>query len=95
MAVAMVLKFPGGTLGQCDEVIAKMGYEPGGAGAPHGLFHWVTATDDGIQITDVWDSKEAAERFAAKRIGPVTAEVGVPGPPEITLHEVHNYLTAG
>ena len=95
MAVAAVLKFPGGTLEQYDEVIAKMGFEPGGAGPPHGRFHWVTATEDGIQVTDVWDSKEAFEQFAAEQIGPITAEVGVPGPPEITFHEVHNYLTAG
>lgn len=95
MAVAAVLTFPGGTLDQYDEVVAKMGFEPGGAGAPHGLFHWVTGTDDGIQVTDVWDSKEAFEQFAAEQIGPITAEVGVPNPPEITFHEVHNYLTAG
>ncbi len=95
MAVAVVLKFAGGTIEQYDEVLAKMGLKPGGAGPPHALFHWVMATADGIQVTDVWDSKEAFEQFAAEQIGPLTAEVGIPGPPEITFHEVHNYLTAG
>ena len=28
-------------------------------------------------------------------IGPITAEAGIPGPPQITFREVHNYLTAG
>jgi hypothetical protein len=33
MAVAVVLEFPGGTTEQYDEVIAKMGFTPGGKGA--------------------------------------------------------------
>lgn len=49
----------------------------------------------GIEVTDVWDSKDAFEQFAAEQIGPITADVGIPGPPQITFHEVHNYLTAG
>jgi hypothetical protein len=95
MAVAVVLEFPGGTLDQYDEVIEKMGFEPGGGGAPGGLFHWVTETDDGIRVTDVWVDRETFERFAEENIGPITAEVGVPGPPQMTFYDVHNHLTAG
>jgi hypothetical protein len=39
MAVAVILEFPGGTLEQYDQVIDKMGFSPGGPGAPGGLFH--------------------------------------------------------
>jgi len=95
MAIAVQLDFKGGTLEQYDDVIGKMGFQPEGAGAPHGLFHWVTKTSDGIRITDVWDSKEAFERFAQDQIGPITQAAGVPAPPEIQFFEVHNYLTAG
>ena len=96
MAVAVVMKFPAGTtLEQYDEVVTKMGFQPRGSGAPHALFHWATATDDSITVTDVWESKQAFEEFAAKQIGPLTAEAGITGPPEMTFHEVHNYLTAG
>ena len=95
MPVAVVLAFRDGTLEQYDEVIEKMGFTPGGAGAQGGMFHWVTKTDDGIQVTDVWDSKEQFEQFAQDQIGPITQEVGVPNPPEVTFHEVHNYLTGG
>ncbi len=94
MAVAVVLEFPGGTLGQYDQVIEKMGFEPGGAPDPGNLFHWVTETSDGIRVTDVWEDRETFDRFAKEKIGPLTAEVGVPGPPQITFYEVHNYLTA-
>ena len=94
MAVAVVLDFPGGTLEQYDEVIAKMGFTPEGPGAPGGLSHWVTKTDDGIRVTDVWRTREEFDKFAAEQIGPITAEVGIPGPPQMTFYDVHNYLTA-
>ncbi|MGH9155766.1 MAG: hypothetical protein ACRD1K_08045 [Acidimicrobiales bacterium] len=95
MAVGVQLDFSGATLEQYDEVITRMGFSPGGPGAPGGLFHWVTATDDGIRVIDVWESKEIFGKFAAEQIGPVSAEAGIPVPPVIQFFEVHNHLTAG
>jgi hypothetical protein len=95
MPVAAVMEFKSATLEQYDEVIERMGFEPGGAGAPGGLFHWVTATDGGIRVTDVWETAEQFQQFAETQIGPITQEIGVEGPPEVTTYEVHNYLTAG
>ncbi len=95
MAVAMVLDFKGATLEQYDQVIGKMGFTPGGAGAAGGMFHWVTATPTGIRVTDVWESREQCDEFARTQIGPITAEVGIPEPPTMTFHDVHNYLTSG
>ena len=95
MAVAVQIDFPGGTLEQYDQVIEKMGFEKQGAGGPGGLFHWVRKTDDGIRVIDVWESADAFQAFADAKIGPITQEVGVPGPPQIQMFEVHNYLTAG
>jgi hypothetical protein len=89
------MEFKDGTLEQYDAVIERMGFEPGGAGAPGGLFHWVTQTDDGIRVTDVWESAEQFQQFADEQIGPITQEVGVPGPPHVEFHDVHSYLTAG
>lgn len=95
MAVAVVLDFAGATLDQYDQVVEKMGFRPGGPGAPGGLFHWVTKTDDGFRVVDVWESKEQFDRFAQEKIGPLSAQVGFPGQPKVTVHEVHNYLTKG
>ena len=95
MAVAVVLDFEGATLDQYDQVIEKMGFSPGGAGAPGGLFHWVTKTDDGIRVVDVWESREQFQDFADNQIGPHTQEVGLPNPPRVHFHDVHNHLTAG
>lgn len=95
MPVAVVLDFNGATLEQYDQVLVLMGLEPGGPGPEGALFHWVTATDDGIRVTDVWETAEQFQQFAEQHIGPFTAQVGIAGPPETTFHEVHNYLTGG
>ena len=94
MAVAVVLEFKNGTLEQYDQVIERMGFERGGPGPEGALFHWVAAVDDGIRVTDVWQTREQFQQFADTKIGPITQEVGIQGPPEITMYEVHNYLTA-
>ncbi|HUH80420.1 MAG TPA: hypothetical protein VLZ06_03745 [Solirubrobacteraceae bacterium] len=95
MAVGVVIQFSGGTTAQYDQVIEKMGFKPSGAGAPGLMFHWITETPDGLRVTDVWESREQFDKFAQEQIGPFTQEVGIPGPPDITYHEVYNYLTAG
>ncbi|MGH2722567.1 MAG: hypothetical protein ACRDJO_13350 [Actinomycetota bacterium] len=95
MAIAVVIDFPGATLDQYDQTAARMGFTPHGPGGPGGLFHWVMATDDGIRVTDVWETREDFDTFAATKIGPITAEVGMSGPPQMTFYEVHSYLTAG
>jgi hypothetical protein len=91
MPVGVVMDFPGGTLAQYDQVIGRMGLTPGGAMPDGGLFHWVTRTDSGLRVTDVWESREQFERFAQEQIGPFTQEAGL-DEPQITFHEVHNHL---
>lgn len=93
MAVAVVLEFEGGTLEQYDRVVELMGLPRGGPGPDGALFHWVTATDDGIRVTDVWQTREHFDAFADEKIGPLTQQVGFASPPQITFHEVHNYNT--
>src|SRR5438309_1987714 len=94
MAAAIVMEFKGATLDQYEEVISKMGFSHGGTGAPGGMFHWVAKTDDGIRVTDVWESREQYDQFAQEQIGPYAQQAGFPGPPEVTYYDVHNYLTA-
>ncbi|HEU0023558.1 MAG TPA: hypothetical protein VFQ12_02935 [Thermoleophilaceae bacterium] len=94
MAIGVVLEFKGGTLDQYDQVIERMGLTPGGATPDGALFHWAAGTDDGIRVTDVWESRERFQEFADTQIGPHTQAVGLPGPPEITFYEVHSHLSA-
>jgi hypothetical protein len=92
MAVAIQLDFPGATLDQYDEVIKKMGLTPGQGTPPGALFHWVTKTDEGICVVDVWESREVFDKFSEERIGPITQEVGMSPPSRVEYHDVHNYL---
>ena len=92
MAVAVEMKFRGATLDQYDQVIEKMGFSHHGTGAPASLFHWVSVSDDGIKVVDVWESPEAFQAFAEEQIGPYTQEVGLPEP-QVTPYPVHNYMT--
>ena len=93
MAVAVDMSFRGATLDQYDQVIQKMGLQEGGEMPSGGISHFVTKTDDGIRVVDVWESKEAFERFAQEQIGPYTREVGIEEEPEIRFYDVHNHLT--
>ncbi|MCG2621812.1 antibiotic biosynthesis monooxygenase [Arthrobacter sp. I2-34] len=94
MAIAVIVEFPGGTLAQYDKAIELMGMSPGGTHTEPGcIFHWVTANDDGVRVTDVWEDKSQFEAFARDKIGPLTEQAGFPAPPNVSFVEVHNYLT--
>jgi hypothetical protein len=95
VAVAVEMTFRGATLDQYDQVIEKMGLTPGGATPPDAISHWVAETDDGLRIVDVWESREAYDKFAAEQIGPYSAEVGITEPPEMRVYAVHNHLGRG
>ena len=92
MAVAVEMNFRGATLDQYDQVIEKMGLSAGDVTPPGAIFHWVAKTDDGIRVVDVWETREQFDRFAAEQIGPYSEEAGIPAPPELSYHDVHNTL---
>jgi len=50
-------------------------------------------TDDGFRVIDVWESREAFDRFAQEEIGPRTREAGITDEPDMRFYEAHNYLT--
>jgi hypothetical protein len=95
MAIGVVMDFDGATLEQYDQVIDKMHLTPGAQGPPGALFHWCAVTESGIRVIDVWQTREQFDAFAQDQIGPKTAEVGLPGPPDVTFHDVHNHFTEG
>ncbi len=96
MAVVVQQKFSGSTPDQNDQAIAKLGITAGGPHtAPGLLFHFVVATDEGIEITDIWTTREGFENFAQEQIVPVTQEIGISPPTSVEFSEVYNYNTAG
>lgn len=99
MAVAIrVTDFPDGPgTTMYDRVVAEMDLanDP-----PDGLlFHWAGDVDGKWTITDVWESREAHDRFGADRLGPaIRAVYGADpgGEPQPTVSEfaVHNFMRA-
>lgn len=78
MAIARVFDAPGWTTRQYDTLIERM--QLGGHAAPGVLFHWAAQTDAGMKAVDVYDSREAADRLAQEKIGPIVAELSLPMP---------------
>jgi hypothetical protein len=95
MVVAVQLDFRDATLEQYDQITEMIGLLPGGPASPQEFFHWITKTDDGFRVVDVWESREAFENFALEKLHPIYDEVSIPNPPEIQFFEVHNYLDGG
>lgn len=95
MAIAVQLDFDGATLDQYDQICGKMGLTPKGPGPAGAVSHFVTQTDSGIRVIDVWETREQFEKFAETQIGPYSAEVGITAPPTTQLFEVHNYFLPG
>jgi len=94
MAVAVEVTFPGATIEQFDEAIKIIGAVPGGRHPGDGaLFHWVTKTDSGVRVTDVWATREQFDRFRQDVILPNSKQAGLPEP-EILVMDVHEYMIA-
>jgi hypothetical protein len=66
---------------------------------PEGLlFHWAGEVDGKWTITDVWESREANDRFRDERLFPAIQKVSSMDPaaggpqPTVTEFAVHNYV---
>ena len=91
MAIAVLMEFPGATIEQYDAVIAEMNL--GGKPGPGGIFHVAGPMESGgIRIVDVYESREAMEKFAGEQIMPITQKHNI-SPPKMTVWPVHNTLT--
>jgi hypothetical protein len=89
MAIARVFDGKGWTPQQYDALIERM--DLGGRSAPGVLYHWAAVTPDGVRAVDVYESRDAADRLAREKIGPLAQELGLPMP-QISEYEVRTIL---
>jgi hypothetical protein len=97
MAVAIrTTDFPDGV---GTEMYDRVGAEMDIANDPPAglILHWAGAVDDKWTVTELWETREACERFRKERLFPAIQEVSgrdpASGPqPTITAFAVHNYL---
>jgi hypothetical protein len=89
MAIGIRMKGEGWTAAQVDALNAEI---DAGANPPDGLiFHASGPIDGGWGVIDFWESRAQFDRFAAERIGPAAAAIGLSGGPgqvhEFPVHE--------
>ena len=87
MALAVHVIVSGITAEQYDQVREAVGWleEPPVGGLSH-----VTWWEGGnCHNMDAWESEEAFNNFAAERLGPGMAKVGVDSQPQITFYPAH------
>jgi hypothetical protein len=72
-----------------DQVNAEIGADPPGL-----ILHTASVHGGTMRIIDVWESKEAYERFERETLMPAMERIGVPapegGPPPRDEYELHN-----
>ena len=89
MSLVLRATTPGFTAAKYDELVKRL--EQAGAGSPAGRqFHVCFGDPQNLRVSDIWESREAFEKFG-ETLRPLMQELGV-GPPEIEFFEVHNII---
>jgi len=94
MAIGMIQEAPNTTAEMYDAINSKL---QASENPPEGLiFHSAgPAPKGGLRIFDVWESREAYERFRDERLRPAISEVAGeqgPEPPPEEIYELHDYF---
>lgn len=98
MSIIMVVDYPGVTQAQYEQVTNNL---TGGRGlvkkpsdwpVPGLISHAAGPSPSGWLVTDVWESKEAFQRFGEK-LKPLLQEAGIPDS-EPAIYEAFNVVTA-
>lgn len=90
MAIAFTFEFPGGTQAQYDQILEKL--QQSGTKAPGRLFHLAGPMENGWRVIDVWESKEALDKFFEVALGRLIQESEFPQP-QIIVTPARNVLT--
>src|SRR5690349_17954810 len=81
MPTVMLMHWREATPEQYEQARELVGWDrdtPAGA-----MLHVSAFGDDGLHVTDVWESEESFNTFMEQRLAPAIQEVGIPGQPEV------------
>ena len=87
MATIMLMHWREATSDQYDEVRQKVRWDedtPAGA-----KLHVSGFGDDGLHVTDVWESEQAFNDYFQQRLAPVIQEIGIQGQPDVKFFPLH------
>jgi hypothetical protein len=93
MAVMMHMQWNGIGAAEYDAVRKVVDWE--GNPPPGGLFHVMAVGDDGISITDVWETAEQFQAFAQDRLLPGVQQLGIGGEQRVEVRPAHAVFTPG
>ncbi len=92
MAVVMYMEWDGVTPDQYDEARSTVDWE---GDVPQGaMLHVPWFVDDGLRVTDVWESGEDFQRFVESRLMPAVQEIGIEGEPRVDIRPLHSRVFA-
>jgi hypothetical protein len=87
MAVVMNMRWSGVTVDLYEAARRTVGWEED---VPAGARQHVASFDEqGLLVTDIWDSAAQFDRFVEERLGPATQRPEIEGQPEVIITEVH------
>ena len=92
MAVVMTMRWAGVTAEQYDTVLDIVRWEedvPSGA-----VLHVASFDNDGLHVTDVWDSEADFDRFFTDRLAAAIKEAGIEGQPDTGFRPLHRRFVA-
>ena len=89
MLIGLLIEVPGETQEQYDAIIKKA--LPDGTLAPGGIVHVAGPVEGGWRVVEVWETRQAFDKFYAEKLQPALQEAGVP-PVEPTFFSVHNVI---
>src|SRR5215216_1813763 len=89
MAVFLRATTPGFTAAKYDDLIQKL--DAAGAGSPAGrLYHVCFGDKDNLRVSDIWESREAFDKFG-ETLKPIMADLGFSAP-DVEILEVYNII---
>jgi hypothetical protein len=92
MAICVISENPKGSAEVYEQVVRKI--SESGEMPPQGaIFQIAGPAEPGWRVISVWDSREAFESFAAERLAPAWAELGVSRDDvNISTFEAHSFM---
>lgn len=81
MATVMLMHWAEATQEQYEQARAKVGWDRNTAEGAK--LHISAFGDDGLHVTDIWDSEQTFNSFMEQRLAPAIAEIGIPGQPDV------------
>jgi hypothetical protein len=99
MAASIMFRAPGKTRDAYDKVNQVLGLDPatGGGDWPEGLLsHAAGEADGALYVFEVWESRDAQQRWMNGQLGRAFQESGaILEPPEITWVDLFSYYRPG